>query len=139
MCSLQKFSSGTYAAVVYLRTKSEASNTVNFVASKTRVALTTKQMIPRLELLSALLLSNINSVLIALMPAVNLKESCCYTDSKVALYWIKRTEKEWKPFVENRVTEIRKLVPPTFWSHCPGRENPADLPSHGSYIPHQAG
>ena len=134
-CSLQGFcdaSSAAYAAVVYLKIESEVGNVVNFVASKTRVAPTTKQTIPRLELLSALLLSNlISNVSIALMPEVELKESCCYTDSKVALYWIKGTEKEWKPFVENRVNEIRRLVPPTCWSHCPGRENPADLPSRG--------
>jgi len=64
----------------------------------------------------------ISSVSVALAPEVDLKESHCYTDSKVALYWIKGTEKEWKPFVENRVTEIRRLVLPTGWSHCPGRE-----------------
>ena len=134
-CSLQGFcdaSSGAYAAVVYLKIESEGGNIVNFVASKTRVAPTTKQTIPRLELLSALLLSNlISNVSVALMPEIELKESCCYTDSKVALYWIKGTEKEWKPFVENRVNEIRRLVPPTRWSHCPGRENLADLPSRG--------
>ena len=129
--SLQGFcdaSSGAYAAVVYLRISSESGNTVNFVASKTRVAPTSKQTIPRLELLSALLLSNlIDSVSDALKPELELKDSCCYTDSRVALYWIKGIGKEWKPFVENRVNEIRRLVPPQHWSHCPGRENPADL------------
>ena len=39
--------------------------------------------------------------------------------------------KEWKPFVENRVNEIRHNVNPSLWSHCPGRSNPADLPSRG--------
>jgi len=89
-------------------------------------------MIPKLELLSALLLSNlINSVLIALMPEIHLKERCCYTDSRIALYWIKGTGKEWKLSVENRVNEIRRLMPPRCWNHCPGRENPADLPLCG--------
>ena len=27
--------------------------------------------------------------------------------------------------------KIRSLVSPKFWSHCPGKENPADLPSRG--------
>ena len=38
---------------------------------------------------------------------------------------------EWKQFVENRVNTIRNLVQPQHWRHCPGKENPADLPSRG--------
>ena len=60
-----------------LKFESEGGNVVNFVASKTRVAPTTKQTIPRLELLSALLLSN----LISNVSEIELKESCCYTDA----------------------------------------------------------
>jgi len=55
----------------------------------------------------------------------------CFTDSKVALYWVQGVTKEWKQFVHNQVTKICELVPVTSWSHCPGKDNPADLPSHG--------
>lgn len=55
----------------------------------------------------------------------------CFTDSQVALFWICGTDKDWKPFVRNRVAEIRRLVPPNCWSHCSGETNPADLPSRG--------
>ena len=33
--------------------------------------------------------------------------------------------------VENSVVEIRSLVPPDCWQHCPGMENPADIPLRG--------
>ena len=134
-CSLQGFcdaSTSAYAAVVYIRIENEVGNTINFVASKTRVAPTSRQTIPRLELLSTLLLANlINNVSEALTPVTELKNAHCYSDSKVALYWIKGVNKEWRPFVENRVNQVRKLVPPERWEHCSGRDNPADLPSRG--------
>lgn len=41
--------------------------------------------------------------------------------------------KEWKTFVENRVKEVRSCVPPSSWNHCPGTENPADIPSRGTH------
>ena len=56
----------------------------------------------------------------------------CYTDSQVALYWIS-SGKEWKQFVQNRVDEIRRLVPMERWIHCKGSHNPADLPSRGVF------
>ena len=134
-CSLQGFcdaSTSAYAVVAYIRIENEVGNTINFVASKTRVAPTSRQTIPRLELLSTLLLANlINNVSEALTPVTELKDAHCYSDSKVALYWIKGVNKEWRSFVENRVNQVRKLVPPERWEHCPGKDNPADLPSRG--------
>ena len=55
----------------------------------------------------------------------------CWTDSKVALAWIKGEEREWKPFVQNEVIEVRTLVPVNRWKHCYRRNNPADIPSMG--------
>ena len=49
----------------------------------------------------------------------------------VALYWIKGEDKEWKQFMHNGAQEIRRLVPVSHWLHCPGKENPADMASHG--------
>ena len=61
--------------------------------------------------------------------------SMCYTDSKVALYWIKGESQEWRQFVQNRVNEIRTLVPAQHWKHCLGQDNPANLPSRGLSLP----
>ena len=77
------------------------------LASKTRVAPIATQTIPRLELLSALLLARlINHVEKALAPEITLSEPTCYTDSRVALYWIKGSNKEWKQFVEWRSANL---------------------------------
>ena len=62
---------------------------------------------------------------------MTLDEPVCYTDSRVALYWIQGYDQEWKQFVENRVTSIHASVPSHCWEHCPGRVNPADIPSRG--------
>ena len=121
-----------YAAVVYLRATIGNDSTLTLLTAKTQVAPLKTVTIPRLELLSALLLARlINTVSCALENEVKLNLPVCFTDSKIALCWVRHDTKEWKQFVENRVCEIRKLVPTQCWQHCPGVQNPADLPSRG--------
>ena len=115
LCGFCDASTQAFAAVVYLLLKTETCSVVRFVAAKTRVAPLRSQTIPRLELLSALLLSRlVVSVRDGLhhMPSMDVK---CYTDSQVALYWIQGKDREWKPFVQNRVQEICRNVHPDFW------------------------
>lgn len=126
-------SMGAYAAVIYLRSEHHGDINVRFVAAKTRVAPQKGMTIPRLELLSTLLLSKlivtIHNALQHELPLCD--ELVCYTDSKVSLHWILGVNKEWKQFVENHVISIRSSVPPQFWKHCSGVTNPADTPSRG--------
>ena len=133
--SLQRFcdaSQRAYAAVGYLRVESEAGTFTQFFCSKTRVAPVKKLTIPRLELLSALLLARlVNTTRRALEHEINLGDSICYTDSQVALCSILGMKREWKQFVQNRVLEIRELVPAASWRHCHGSQNPTDIPSRG--------
>ena len=125
-------SSAAYAAVVYLVIKTQQVIHVRFIASKTRVAPMKSLTIPRLELLSGLLLARLmKSVTNSLETEIPLEEPLCYTDSEVALYWVTGTNKVWKQFVQRRVSEIRRLIDPTLWRHCSGKDNPADLPSRG--------
>ncbi len=121
-----------YAAVVYLQIITPDASNTRLVISKARVAPLTKQTIPRLELLSALVLARLmNTVEKALKSVMEISKVKCWTESKVALYWITQQEKEWKQYVQSRVEEIRSLVPAEHWCHCPGAENPADIPSRG--------
>ena len=129
LCGFCDASMAAYAAVVYLCVGLEQAH---FVASKTRVSPLSQQTIPRLELLSCVLLARlITHVLAALETIIKVTLGSCFTDSKVALFWIRGEGKAWKPFVHNRVKEIRGLVPASHWFHCPGKENPADIPSRG--------
>ena len=133
--SLQGFSDASqeaYAAVIYLKVATSYGVQVRFVASKIRVAPAKGMTIPRLELLAALLLSKLMvSVSCALEPELTLDDPSCFTDSKVTLYWIQGQTKEWKQFVQNRVRDIRRLLPIHVWKHCSGRKNLADIPSRG--------
>ena len=121
-----------YAAVVYLMVQTESGCSLRFVVSKTRGAPVQSQTISRLELLSALLLARLmDNVAISLGTLLPLSQPRCFTDSVVTLYWIQGIEKQWKPFVQNRVNEIRKLLPLNCWNHCSGKDNPAGVPSRG--------
>lgn len=132
LCGFCDASLKAYAGVVYLLLETRTGFSVRFVAAKTRVSPLQKLTVPRLELLSALLLARLlTSITQSLSCELQLSSPRCFTDSTVALYWIKGTDKTWKSFVQNRVIEIRKLIPPDFWMHCSGKTNPADIPSRG--------
>ena len=136
LCGFCDASTRAYAAVIYLVTVIDDGAEITFVAAKTRVAPLQPQTIPRLELLSALLLARlISTVDDSLKSILSHFELRCFTDSQVALYWIQGVDREWKPFVRNRTAEIRRKVAPEQWSHCPGETNPADIPSRGISFP----
>ena len=86
-----------------------------------------RQTIPRLELLGALILARIVNKLKSLgieSPTV------MWTDSMKTLCWTKN-ERVWKQYIGQRVDEIRRLTHKDSWRHCPEEINPADLPTRG--------
>ena len=120
-----------YCAVVYLLLETSSGNYPVLLTSKTRVAPLAKQSIPRLELLSGVILARlVSSVKEALQLQVQIDKTYLWVDSKTTIYWIKGS-KEWKQFVQNRVNEILSLTEESMWNHCPGIENPADIGSRG--------
>lgn len=122
-----------YSAVVYFVCELHGSFRVELLTSKTRVAPLKSQTIPRLELMSGLILARLmTSVKTALAHEIKITKTRYWLDSKTALCWINNRE-EWKQLVRHRVNEILKLTTIGEWGHCPGEENPADVGSRGSH------
>ena len=117
-----------YGACVYVRVLGQdGSWSASLVFSRARVAPLKRVSLPRLELLGAPLCSRL---VVLVREALKLPEDTvchCWTDSTVALAWIKSDPHWWKPFVANRVTKIQSLTAPSQWHHVAGKDNPADL------------
>ncbi|KAL0808562.1 hypothetical protein ABMA28_013006 [Loxostege sticticalis] len=95
-----------YAAVVYIRVvDAEGIVKVNLVTSRTKVAPVKQQSIPRLELMGAVLLSELITEVAEVMniPKSNIH---AYTDSSVVLAWLSDHPSRWSTFVGNRVSQI---------------------------------
>jgi hypothetical protein len=120
-----------YGAAVYLCVCVEKGVwQSSLVISKSRVVPLKKVTLPRLELLSCLVGARLLKYV--------MKELClgetqyvCWSDSLVALSWIRGDACRWKPFVANRVRDIQGLSDPHLWRHCSGKDNPADLVTRG--------
>ena len=118
-----------YAACVYIKYVTKTGGIgVTFMTSKSRVVPVKKKFtIPRLELLGNVILAKLmTSVRDAVYEELTVKNYLCWSDSMIALSWIK-SKKELGVFEENRVTEIKKNVSPDKWLHCRSEENPADV------------
>ena len=91
-----------YACVIYLRIVTKGDDVcTRFVASKTRVAPLAEKRIPRLELLSCLILSRLVKVVMESLTNLHVGKICCWTDSMDCAFWINRTDKLRKKFVQN--------------------------------------
>ena len=64
-------------------------------------------------------------------PKKTLNISVLYSDSTIALSWIKADPARWHTFVSNRVFQIQSMLPTTEFVHVPSEENAADLCSRG--------
>jgi hypothetical protein len=127
-----------YCAVDYLRLISNDGVKLSFLASKTKVASLKTLTIPCLELLGCLLLSKlIKEVLEDIKGRIKLDNIICWSDSEVAMCWIRGKEMSWEPWVENRVVSIRNVVDRDSWRFVKGEVNPADVPTRISSNLHE--
>ncbi|XP_011687025.1 PREDICTED: uncharacterized protein LOC105449468 [Wasmannia auropunctata] len=119
-----------YAAVIYLRAEIDGAYQTTLVMAKTKVAPIKPVSLPRLELCAAALLARLAAHVLMSLKLSNAALHL-WSDSTVALSWIRSHPTRWKTYVANRVADIQTTVPETRWRHVPGVDNPADCASRG--------
>ncbi len=121
------------AAVVYIRVVySEDCVSVELVMAKSKVSPVKPQTIPKLELSAAVLLTKL---LFSAMSELSIDLSSVYawSDSTIALAWIRTNPAKLKTYVANRVVQIIDVIPPVSWRHVTSASNPADVASRGIF------
>jgi hypothetical protein len=114
-------SEAAYGAVAYMVQRRTEKREPNLIMSRARVAPLKKVTLPRLELLGCLLASRLLKFVMNTLHIPNASYHC-WSDSQVALGWIKGEPNRYKQFVANRVTEIQQLTDPQKWNHVRGKE-----------------
>ena len=123
-----------YGACVYLRSESKNGKiAVHLICAKSRVAPIKTISVPKLELCGALLLAKLMTVVKDALKINNVKVNA-WSDSTIALHWIKSSPHTLKTFVANRVAQIQTLINPNNWRHVATEENPADYISRGQSV-----
>ena len=98
------------------------------IMAKTRVRPTRPTTIPRLELQGAALAAKMGLFIAQYLGS---HKTTFWTDSRVALGWIKSDSSKYKQFIGNRINAIQKATNKDDWMWVPTKENPADIPSRG--------
>lgn len=116
-----------YDAVLYSRVICQDKVYVNILCSKSRdVPLNKGVTMPRLELNSALLLTNLASTVYALIKN-KITNVFLYSDSTITLAWLKTETIKLNPYVANRVEKINSLNSNFEWLYIYTKENSADI------------
>ncbi|XP_054709007.1 uncharacterized protein LOC129218706 [Uloborus diversus] len=123
-----------YGAVAYFRcAKIDNEIRTSLVWAKCRVSPIKRLTIPRLELMGAIIAARMCKYLKTVFSS-HVLDVHIWSDSIVALHWIKGSPINWKPFVANRVEEIQSLTNPRIWNFTPGKANPGDLLTRGESL-----
>ena len=121
-----------YCAVIYVQASSadQSTSASRIVTSKCKVTPMKKKSMPRLELLACVLLVELMWRLCKTLKGVKMiKEKHFWSDSEVALAWLKGEEgkAKWTPWVERRVKKVKKRSDAKEWDYVHTSINPADI------------
>lgn len=123
-----------YGAVVYLRVVTSTDTRIHLLGAKSRVAPLKPITLPRLELCAAVLLSDLMSYIRnSLQDEICIDAMYAWSDSTVALSWIRSTPSRWKTFLRNRIAHIQTKIETQCWRHVNSECNPADCCSRGLF------
>ncbi|CAB0040754.1 unnamed protein product [Trichogramma brassicae] len=123
-----------YGAVIYVRTAiDDGRSRCTILASKTKVAPLKQVSLPRLELCAAHMLVLLMRRVVDTMSMVDVPVHL-WSDSTIALAWIRGHPTQWKTYVANRVSDIQTTLPQASWHHIAGTQNPADIASRGASV-----
>ena len=131
LCVFSDASESAFGACVYIRWQlSNGQFETRFVTAKSRVAPLKRLTVPRLELQAAVMATRLNSSVIEEL-RMTVEKTVFFTDSTIALSWIRSHARSYKPFVSARIGEVQTNSDPSQWRHVPGSLNPADDISRG--------
>ena len=124
----------TYGSAIHQRSIYKSGKiSMNLVMLKSKVAPLQAISMPRLELLSAVLGPRFARKLVnAFQLSMDVVTFWC--DSMNVLWWIRERSRRFKPFVANRISEIKSVTSPMMWKHVSTKINPADLVSRGTSV-----
>uniref|UniRef100_A0AAG5DPQ0 Integrase catalytic domain-containing protein n=1 Tax=Anopheles atroparvus TaxID=41427 RepID=A0AAG5DPQ0_ANOAO len=115
-----------YSCVVYLRiVDSQGLPRCTLIAGKAKVAPLKPVTIPKMELQACIMGARMMKFAIEYHP-IPIVRRTLWTDSSVALSWIRADPRNYRPYVAHRVAEIQDITTVEEWRWVPTLMNPAD-------------
>ena len=118
-----------YGACAYLVYPEERASAL--VRAAGRVAPVKEVSLPCKELLGAVVVVKLLSAVISALKLPDSVRHVCWSDSCIALGWVRGDPSRWKPWVSNRVRKIQAVVDKSCWRYIPTDDNPSDLVTRG--------
>ncbi|XP_070492311.1 uncharacterized protein [Chironomus tepperi] len=115
-----------YAAVAYLRFKTNGHVQVALVMAKCRVAPVKYASVPKLELMAAVIGARISIVVKSQHKRIKIPSTTFWSDSITVLRWLYSPSLKLQQFVAPRVSEIQETTNINDWRYIASNDNVAD-------------